>query len=58
MADASVRRAVSGDAAGIARVQGAVWARIYAGVLPAGLLADVAGEDGAETWRQTAAAPP
>ena len=57
-ADASVRRARPGDATGIARVQGAVWARIYAGVLPADLLADVAGEDGAETWRQTAAAPP
>lgn len=58
MADASVRRAVSGDATGIARVQGAVWSRVYAGLLPAGVLADVAGADGAETWRGTAAAPP
>jgi GNAT superfamily N-acetyltransferase len=58
MADASVRRAVSGDAPGIARVQGAVWARIYAGVLPAELIAGVAGEDGAETWRQVVAEPP
>ena len=58
MADASVRRGVSGDAPGIARVQGAVWAHVYAGVLPADLLADVAGEAGADTWRQAATAPP
>ena len=58
MADASVRRAVSGDATGIARVQGTVWARIYAGVLPGDLLADVAGEAGAETWRRAVAEPP
>jgi GNAT superfamily N-acetyltransferase len=58
MADASVRRAVSGDAPAIARVQGAVWAHVYAGVLPADVLADVAGEVGAETWRRSAAQPP
>jgi len=58
VADASVRRAVTGDAPGIARVQGAVWGRVYAGVLPAELLAGLAGGDGAETWRQTASEPP
>ncbi len=58
MADASVRRAVSGDATGIARVQGAVWARIYGGVLPAETIAAVTDEDAAETWRAAASGPP
>jgi len=58
MADASVRRAVPGDATGIARVQGAVWSHVYAGVLPAEVLADVAGQRGADTWDATIATPP
>jgi GNAT superfamily N-acetyltransferase len=58
MADASVRRAVSGDHTEIARVQGAVWAHVYAGVLPAEVLAEVAGRHGADTWDAAIAAPP
>ena len=53
-----MRRARPGDATGIAWVQGAVWARVYAGVLPADVLADVAGEGGSETWARMAAEPP
>jgi GNAT superfamily N-acetyltransferase len=58
MADASVRRAVSGDHTAIARVQGAVWAHVYAGVLPAEVLAEAAGPQGADTWGDAIAAPP
>ena len=58
MADASVRRAVSGDAPGIARVQGAVWARVYPGVLPPEVVAATAGETAIETWRAAVDDPP
>jgi GNAT superfamily N-acetyltransferase len=58
MADASVRRAVTGDATGIARVQGAVWAHLYADVLPAEVLVEVAGQGGADTWAAAIATPP
>ena len=50
MADVSVRPARPGDAAGIARVQGAVWSHVYAGVLPADVLTGVAGEQGVAVW--------
>lgn len=58
MADASVRRAEPGDAAGIARVQGAVWARVYAGILPPELLAHVTDAGAVETWRAAADGSP
>jgi GNAT superfamily N-acetyltransferase len=57
-ADASVRRAAPGDEAGIARVQGAVWRRVYAGVLPAEVLADSGGPRQADIWEAAIATPP
>jgi GNAT superfamily N-acetyltransferase len=57
-AEASVRRAVPGDAPRIARVQAAVWARTYAGLLPPDLLAAPGSADAAETWQAAAAQPP
>ena len=58
MADVSVRPARRGDGGGIARVQGAVWGHVYAGVLPPEVLADVAGGQGAQTWDAAIAGPP
>ena len=57
-ADLSVRRAVPGDEAGIARVQSAVWRRVYAGVLPAEAIAATSAGEATETWRSAAAEPP
>lgn len=58
MADASVRPATPEDAPEIARIQSAVWARVYRDVLPDEALAAVGSEPSADTWRQAVAAPP
>ena len=58
MADASVRPATAADAAGITRVQAAVWSRAYAGVLPSDALREVASEQATATWSAACATPP
>lgn len=58
MADASVRPASPGDAPAIAAVQGAVWSQVYAGVLPAEVLAGAAGPDALAAWERAVALPP
>jgi GNAT superfamily N-acetyltransferase len=58
MADASVRPATPGAAAELARIQGAVWARVHGGDLPADLLEAVGSAEAADRWRSAIIAPP
>lgn len=58
MADASVRAATPDDAAAIARVQREAWTQVYAGMLPADVLAAVGDEDSVAAWAQAAGTPP
>lgn len=57
-AESSVRPAAAGDAAAIARVQAAVWARVYADVLPAAELEVAGGAAAVATWEQAIDLPP
>lgn len=58
MADASVRPASPEDAPAIARVQSAVWARVYGGVLPRAALEVAVGDAAVATWEQAIGLPP
>jgi GNAT superfamily N-acetyltransferase len=58
MADSSVRPATPGDAPEIARIQAAVWARVFADLLPPDALAAAGAEESTATWRDAVASPP
>jgi ribosomal protein S18 acetylase RimI-like enzyme len=58
VADASVRAARTGDAAGMGAVQAAAWRASYAAVLPAATLDALDPTAVAAVWRETLAAPP
>lgn len=58
MADVSVRAAVSGDVAEIARIQVETWRFGYASVLPEPVLAGLTVETTAEAWADAVAIPP
>jgi len=57
-ADASVRPAVAGDAAEIARIQVVTWRTAYRSLLPAAVLDDWDAEAAGLTWRIAVTAPP
>jgi GNAT superfamily N-acetyltransferase len=58
MADASVRPATPADAAGLARIQAAVWADVHGADLPADLVDAAGSPEAAERWRDSIAEPP
>jgi GNAT superfamily N-acetyltransferase len=57
-AEVSVRPAVAGDAAAVARVQLVTWRTAYRSVLPAALLDDWDEGAAADAWRTAVTAPP
>jgi GNAT superfamily N-acetyltransferase len=57
-ADASVRPALPGDAAEIARIQVVTWRTAYRSLLPASVLDDWDGGTATESWRAAVASPP
>jgi GNAT superfamily N-acetyltransferase len=57
-ADVSVRVAWAGDAPAIAAVQVRAWREEYAGLLPAGLLAELDPDRLAEVWTEALSRPP